>query len=88
MAQKLGVEPDNIVFSNTVKLPSHLLYAAEKGVSLMTFDSKNELAKIKEFYPGARPVLHIVKCQNGADSSIFPDFGDFKQFLFVKYSYF
>ena len=35
-------------------------YAAEVGVSLMTFDNKAELHKIKEHYPTAELVLRII----------------------------
>ena len=57
IAQEVGVKPDNVVFANAVKLPSHISHAAEKGVSLMSFDSHEELVKIKECYPTARLVL-------------------------------
>ena len=50
------MKPDNIVFANPVKLPSHISHAAEREVSLMTFDSQDELLKIKKLYPQARLV--------------------------------
>ncbi|XP_063417052.1 ornithine decarboxylase-like [Mytilus trossulus] len=55
----LGVDPSRIIYANTFKQPSFLKYAADKGVSLMTFDCEDELEKIKKVYPGAKLVLRI-----------------------------
>lgn len=46
--------PERIIYANPCKQVSHLLYAAEKGVDLMTFDNEWELHKIKKHYPTAR----------------------------------
>ena len=51
---KAGGSPSDIIFSNTIKFPSHLKFAAEIGVSLMTFDNERELVKIKELAPRSR----------------------------------
>ena len=51
---KVGVKPENIIFANTVKIPSHICYAAKSGVQLMTFDNREELIKIKKCSPNAR----------------------------------
>jgi ornithine decarboxylase len=50
----LDIEPQRIIFANTVKSVAALLYAKSVGVDLMTFDSKEELEKIAKFYPDAR----------------------------------
>ena len=52
----LGVTPDRIIYANPCKLISHLKFAADKGVEMMTFDSESELHKIKEHFPRARQV--------------------------------
>ncbi|XP_038066050.1 ornithine decarboxylase-like isoform X2 [Patiria miniata] len=39
---------------------SHLRFAREKGVRLMTFDTEEELHKVKRVYPEARLVLRVV----------------------------
>lgn len=44
-----GVAANSIIFANPTKLISHLNFAAEMGVSLMTFDCDYELHK----YPAA-----------------------------------
>ena len=54
MVLDLGVTPDRITYANTCKQVSHILWAKEKGVDLMTFDNKSELLKTKEHFPSAR----------------------------------
>ncbi|KAF5296582.1 hypothetical protein FQR65_LT10235 [Abscondita terminalis] len=54
-----GIDPSRIIFAHTCKAISHIKYAAEKNVDLMTFDSKEELYKIKAHFPDARTVLRI-----------------------------
>lgn len=44
----MGIAPERIVYANTVKQESHLHYAKDRGVTLMTFDSAEELSKIKD----------------------------------------
>lgn len=56
---ELGVPPEKIVYAHTVKQISHLKFAADKSVKKLTFDSPNELLKIKEFYPEAEMILRI-----------------------------
>lgn len=54
-----GVSPNRIIYSHTAKQISHLKYAAEKNVRKLTFDSEQELYKIKEFHPNAEVILRI-----------------------------
>lgn len=49
----LGATPDKIIFAHPYKQESHLRVAKEKGVRLMTFDTKEELYKIKRVHPEA-----------------------------------
>ena len=67
----LGVPPDRIIYANPCKVISHLKFAADKGVEMMTFDSESELHKIKEHFPGARLVEHN-KFHNVSPSSFVP----------------
>ncbi|CAG9860321.1 unnamed protein product [Phyllotreta striolata] len=68
---ELGVEPERIIFANPAKPSSHVRFAASVGVQTMTFDSENELHKIKNLYPDAKMVIRIrcdaaeVQCQLG-----------------------
>jgi len=52
-------KPAQIIFANTVKPVESIAQAAKKGVTLMTFDSEYELAKIAEHAPGARVLVRI-----------------------------
>ncbi|OLY82873.1 Antizyme inhibitor 2 [Smittium mucronatum] len=54
-----GVSPDRIIYAHPCKPTSHLVYARQNRVSLMTFDNRNELYKIKAHYPDAKIVLRI-----------------------------
>ncbi|GBM63231.1 Ornithine decarboxylase [Araneus ventricosus] len=55
----LGVPADRIVYANTCKGFSHLRRAAELKVELMTFDSEDELLKIKRLSPSAKLLLRL-----------------------------
>lgn len=52
-------KPSQIIFANTVKPVESIAHAAKKGVTLMTFDSEYELAKIAEHAPGSRVLVRI-----------------------------
>lgn len=49
----LGVSPDRIIFANPTKNPAQIRYARQIGLTKMTFDSEDELYKIKENFPRA-----------------------------------
>ncbi|KAI8146583.1 pyridoxal-dependent decarboxylase [Fennellomyces sp. T-0311] len=55
-----GVAPNKIIYAHPCKQPSYITYAAQHGVSLMTFDTVGELYKIRQFYPTAEIVLRIL----------------------------
>ncbi|XP_075553537.1 ornithine decarboxylase-like [Dermacentor variabilis] len=59
----LRVDPSRIIYAHTQKHVSYLHRAWTLGVDLMTFDSADELYKIKGHYPRARLVLRL-KVQN------------------------
>lgn len=67
----LGVNSDRIIFANPAKPSSHIRYAANYGVDLITFDNELELHKVKNLFPTARMVLRIrcdaevAQCQLG-----------------------
>lgn len=47
----LGVSPERIIFANTTKFESHIKYAKEHNVHVLTFDNEDELYKIAKYYP-------------------------------------
>lgn len=55
-----GVSPSRIIFANPTKQVSHILYAKEVGVEMMTFDNTHELDKIASCYPDSKLVLRII----------------------------
>ena len=55
-----GANANQIIYAQPTKQPSFLRYAAQNNISLMTFDSKEELYKINELYPKAKLVLRIL----------------------------
>ncbi|KAH9361551.1 hypothetical protein HPB48_001347 [Haemaphysalis longicornis] len=69
----LGVSADRIVYANTVKCTSHLRFAEECGVTLITFDSVEELHKIKD--PNARLLLRIAANEYGVQQSMNAKYG-------------
>lgn len=52
-------DSSRIIFANPCKIPSHLEYAREQSVDLMTFDCQEELYKIKKYHPNSRLILRL-----------------------------
>ena len=55
-----GVKPHEIIYANPCKQASHLKFARDSGVRMMTFDNADELRKIKVHCPEADLVLRIL----------------------------
>lgn len=55
----LGYSPERILYANPCKAISHIKYAAKVGVNLTTFDSKEEVNKIKKWHPHCRLLLRL-----------------------------
>jgi len=72
---RLGVDPSQIIFAHPAKSISHIRYAREVGVDLMTFDNEIELLKIKEHFPSARMVLRILADDPHATCNLGNKFG-------------
>nr|XP_024216357.1 probable ornithine decarboxylase [Halyomorpha halys] len=58
-ALDVGATPDDIIYAHPSKVISHLKYAKDHDVSLMTFDSISELYKVKMYFPQARLMVRI-----------------------------
>lgn len=52
-------DPSRILFAHPCKYSSHIKFAKEKNVNLMTFDSIEELYKIKEYHPESKLLLRL-----------------------------
>ncbi|XP_066981523.1 ornithine decarboxylase-like [Macrobrachium rosenbergii] len=55
----LGVSPSRIIYAHPCKSEHDLRYASKVSLTLMTFDSPEELLKVKKCYPEAELVLRI-----------------------------
>jgi ornithine decarboxylase len=55
----MGLGPERIIYANPCKQKSHLKFAAQHKISLMTFDNEYELHKVKAIYPTAKLVLRV-----------------------------
>jgi ornithine decarboxylase len=67
----LGVDASRIIYANPCKQTSHIRFAADQNVRLMTFDNKEELYKVKKYFPSAQLVLRIL---TDGKSILFVDF--------------
>lgn len=56
---ELSRNPGCIIFAHPCKYPSHIKYAKENGINLMTFDSEEELYKIQVYHPTAKILLRL-----------------------------
>lgn len=61
----LGVTPDRVVFANPCKLEPHIEYAASVGVNFATYDSEEEVAKIKRCHPKCELLLRLKAPDDG-----------------------
>ncbi|CAN7940448.1 unnamed protein product, partial [Ixodes hexagonus] len=72
---EMGVSPDRVLCACTIKCPSHLKYASEHGVDLMTFDSAEELVKMKDQNARYALLLRVVASNVGSKVSFNEKFG-------------
>ena len=54
-----GIEPNRIIFANTVKTTESLELASKNGVEITTFDCVGELDKIAKYHPRSKVLLRI-----------------------------
>lgn len=59
-------DSSRIIFANPCKMQSHIVFARDNGVNLMTFDCIEELVKIHKIYPMAELLLRL--CVDDSDS--------------------
>ncbi|ARF12269.1 ornithine decarboxylase [Klosneuvirus KNV1] len=55
----VGVKPEDIIFANPCKMSSQIKFSRSHDVDLLTFDSENELYKIKLYHPEANLLIRI-----------------------------
>ncbi|KAM9319794.1 uncharacterized protein PAF06_004214 [Gastrophryne carolinensis] len=71
----MGVPAANIIYANPCKQPSYIRYAAQRGVTKMTFDCENELVKVAELHPNAEMILRIRTNDEGSVACLSKKFG-------------
>ena len=69
MLQALGIDPADVLYSNTVKPASHIAEAAEAGLWRFAADSEGELHKIARVAPGSAVYIRVRVDDSG---SVFP----------------
>lgn len=57
---EMGVDASRIIYANPCKQSTHIRFACDADVRLMTFDNAEELFKVKRHFPHARLVLRIL----------------------------
>ncbi|XP_049518926.1 ornithine decarboxylase-like [Dermacentor silvarum] len=70
---EIGVHPERIIYAHPVKSTSHVKFAVQNGVTLMTFDCTEELQKIKD--KNARLLLRIKGDNEGCKISFDQKYG-------------
>ena len=69
MLQDVGVDPAEVLYSNTVKPAAHIAGAAEAGLWRFAVDSEGELEKIARVAPGSAVYVRV---RVDDSSSVFP----------------
>ena len=71
----IGASPDRIAYGNTVKKAQDISWAFDHGIRLFAFDSRAELAKLRDNAPGANVFCRIFMDGAGADWPLSRKFG-------------
>ncbi len=72
---KLGVDPSRVLYSNPVKIPSHIKSAYKLGVRYFAFDSTTEIEKLAKYAPGSNVYLRIKVADFGSKFPLSKKFG-------------
>ena len=75
LALNLDTPEDKIIYANPCKGISHLKFAKENGIKMMTFDNESELHKIKSIFPETELVIRIMVEEFGSACSFKEKFG-------------
>lgn len=71
----LEIDPHRMIFSHPIKTPASLTYACDLGVSMVVFDSEEELHKTKAYFPQAKLLLRLAVDENTAGIPLSDKFG-------------
>lgn len=73
--KKLGVAPERVLYSNPVKIPSHIQETYKHGVRSYAFDSMDEIKKLSEYAPGSNAYLRLKVSDYGSKFPLSKKFG-------------
>lgn len=73
--EKIGYDPKRAIFSNTVKIRSHIAAAHRSKIHSFAFDSADEIKKISEEAPGAKVYLRVSVSNHGSIINLSNKFG-------------
>jgi len=73
--RKLRISPDRVMYSNPVKVPSHIAETFQGGVSHYAIDSVVEVEKIKHSAPGATVYIRVKVSDYGSKFPLSGKFG-------------
>jgi ornithine decarboxylase len=71
----LGHNPNNVIYSNPCKLPSHIRYARDVGVRLTIIDNMDEIPKIKRHNPDAQVLIRLACADSSSQCPMSCKFG-------------
>jgi len=72
---KIGVNPKRLLYSNPVKIPSHIKTSYERGVNYFAFDSFDEIKKLAAYAPDATAYIRIQVSDYGSKFPLSKKFG-------------
>lgn len=75
MLIEAGIAPERIIFSNPVKITSHISEAYDHGIRDFAFDSLQELKKISKYAPACKVHLRLAISNEGAEWKLDAKFG-------------
>jgi ornithine decarboxylase len=73
--QRNGIDPEGVLYSNTVKPPTHVAAAYEAGVWRFAFDSEGELHKLARHAPGSAVIVRLRVDDSGSTFPLSRKFG-------------
>lgn len=71
----LGIPSNRILYSNPVKVPSHIRLAYAEGVQYYAYDSIDEIKKLAELAPGSKVCLRLKVADYGSKFPLSKKFG-------------
>ncbi len=69
------IAPERVIYSNPVKIPSHIANAHSYGINTFAFDNENELNKLAEFAPQCKVFVRLSIDNEGASWKLTGKFG-------------